>query len=100
VDHLDSSGDNVVIHTPVAQLSKEQAKGNTMNLTLPTKAQVAVFVAEAGTVFVFVNDFVKADHITGWPLAAVNAAAVVVTAISHWNNKRKAATQAKTTTTA
>jgi len=67
-----------------------------VSLTIPTKSQLAVFIAEAGALLVFANDFVKQDHITGWPLAGLNAAAVLVTTISHWNNKRKAATQSKT----
>ena len=65
-----------------------------VKLTIPTKSQVAVFVAEAGALLVFVNDFVKFDKITGWPLAGLNAASSIIAAVSHWNNKRKAATQA------
>lgn len=50
-------------------------------------AQLKVFVAEAGALFVYVNDFVKADHITGAPLIWLNAAAAIVTAVSHTVNK-------------
>jgi hypothetical protein len=57
-----------------------------------------VFVAEAGALIVFANDFFKFDHVVGWPLAGLNAAAAIVAAVSHWNNKRTAATQAKTPT--
>jgi hypothetical protein len=52
-----------------------------------TVAQLKVFVAEAGALFVYVNDFVKADHITGTPLIWLNAAAAIVTAVSHSVNK-------------
>ena len=66
-----------------------------VNLSLPTKSQVGVFVAEAGALIVFANDFFKFDHIVGWPLAGLNAVAAIVASVSHWNNKRTAAAQAK-----
>ena len=53
-----------------------------------TKAQLSVAVVELGSLAVFINDFVKFDHLGGKTAITLNAIAGVLTAISHNNNKK------------
>jgi hypothetical protein len=78
---------------------KEVAKVSTgTTVKVPTKSQTAVFVAEAGALVVYINDFIKFAHPGGTELVMLNAAAAGVTWISHHFNKKKAAAQSTATT--
>jgi hypothetical protein len=80
-----------------AALQKVSSTMATKIVSTPTKSQVGVFVAEAGALTVYINDFIKFAHPGGTELIMLNAAAAGVTWISHHFNKKKAATQAAPT---
>jgi N-acetylmuramoyl-L-alanine amidase len=80
------------VAVPIEKAVREMAQGT---IKTPTKSQAGVFVAEAGAIVVYINDFIKFAHPGGTELVMLNAAAAGVTWISHHINKKKAATQAK-----
>lgn len=85
----------LVKESPAIAPAKVKGKSMDVKELVPTKAQLATFVAEAGSLTVFVNDFVKFAHPGGTELVLLNAAATGLAWISHTFNKKKAAAQAK-----